>query len=314
MSDATTAIAHVLSGALGTQRLRLSRAWTSARSGDAAALRLARIASRRLREVLAIAERVGPGRQTSRARRDLRRITRALGPVREIEVALDRFGEASRRHGWALSRVAPIRRRLDKEKRVRRETLAEWMSGADVMALGRRLSAVAALLRRAEAAAVERALAERIMRRTREVRLAATRCGTLYAPERLHTVRIAIKKLRYALELGVVAGHVELDAAVKALARLQKHLGALHDVQVLHAEAQAVAKGRAVASRAAGELVGDALERDCRLLHASVVADLGWLESSLADVRRIVATSATSERRDVLAASVVPLSRRRVVG
>src|SRR5688500_6456970 len=68
------------------QRLgALSRALPSARAGDVPAIHQARVATRRLREALPLIARGSSGRKLARA---VRRLTRALGPVRELDVAL----------------------------------------------------------------------------------------------------------------------------------------------------------------------------------------------------------------------------------
>jgi CHAD domain-containing protein len=291
MRDASTTVAGVLAAQVGAQRARLDRAWPSVQAGDAEALRRARIASRRLREALALVEAVWPGRPVRRARREVRRVTRALGPVREIDAALDRFGAAVRHHGWSVSRVAPVRRRLDREQARRRATLQAWLDAEDLHGLDRRLEAIGTRVAALEAPAIEQALGVRILRRSRAVQQAIARCGTLYAPARLHAVRIAIKKLRYALELGQAIGYVAFGPVIAALARVQKRFGRLHDIQMLQADVQA-ATGRSVAARLTGALVDDALERECRSLHGSLVAEMADIEARLAEVRWLVAKAA----------------------
>jgi CHAD domain-containing protein len=301
LGDATTTVAAALSATLTAQYQRVSRSWAAAREGDAAELRHVRIATRRIREALAIADRVNRGRQVSRLRRDVRRWTRALGPVRESAVTLDHFAEASRRHKWTAERVASFRRRLEKQDHRRRQALSTWLERADLGAMGRRLSVIADSLSHADSAAVEQALVSRVMRRARQVRHAALRCGTLYDPDRLHALRIAIKKLRYAVEIGALSGHVELRSIVTALTRMQRRLGELHDVQVLRAQTLELAKARTVALRSVGELAGDALERDCRTLHAQALAGLSGLDTVLAELRRLLAGT-PNRRRQVLTA------------
>ena len=68
------------------QRLSaLSRTLPGARKGDAHAVHQARVATRRLREALPL---VVPGKSGKTLARKVRRVTRALGPVRELDVAL----------------------------------------------------------------------------------------------------------------------------------------------------------------------------------------------------------------------------------
>ena len=46
-------------------------------------------------------------------------------------------------------------------------------------------------------------------------------------------MRIAVKKLRYALELAADADHVKASPDLRQLRRVQDVLGRLHDLQVL---------------------------------------------------------------------------------
>src|SRR5688572_29564842 len=73
------------------QRLMaLSRSLPGARKGDALRLHQARVATRRLREALPM---VASGSKGRKLVRDIRRLTRALGPVRELDVALQTLDE-----------------------------------------------------------------------------------------------------------------------------------------------------------------------------------------------------------------------------
>src|SRR5947207_253069 len=74
--------------ALDKQLRILLRQLPRARRGGADDVHRARVATRRLREILPVAAHAADSRGCSRLARDVRRITRALGPVREIDVAL----------------------------------------------------------------------------------------------------------------------------------------------------------------------------------------------------------------------------------
>jgi CHAD domain-containing protein len=308
MPDSTTPVPAALARHLAAEWRRLRRAWSAAQAGDAAAVRRVRIATRRLREGLAVAERAGVRaratgsgtrgpRHASRARRALRRVRRALGPVREIAVSLETFDDACARHAWNAELVAPIRRAIERTARRRRAALDAWMDTYDRAALARRVSAATEGLAAASAAATEQTLAALLLRRAREVRHAAAPCGTLYDPERLHALRIAAKKLRYGLELGAAAG-LDVAPAMAALIDIQGQLGRLHDIQVLQQTVQeALAARRGAPPAAAGAIVLDALERDCRWLHAAVVGDMAGLEAALAAARRAVVPRASARPR-----------------
>jgi CHAD domain-containing protein len=73
----------------------------------------------------------------------------------------------------------------------------------------------------------------RAARRTRQLRAAVSAAGEDYAPAPLHAVRIAVKKLRYALELAHELKVLPSQRAITQLKGAQEMLGTMHDMQVL---------------------------------------------------------------------------------
>jgi CHAD domain-containing protein len=55
----------------------------------------------------------------------------------------------------------------------------------------------------------------------------------IYFPNRSHRARVAIKKLRYAVEVATDTGVWQPARLLKDLRRAQSRLGAIHDLQVL---------------------------------------------------------------------------------
>ncbi len=90
-------------------------------------------------------------------------------------------------------------------------------------------------------------------------------------PNACTSVRIALKKLRYAREVSAEASGVNMTAELRALKRSQDILGRLHDMQVLLDRV-----GRLQASLTPPDLtvwrkldaLTLALQNDCRRLHA----------------------------------------------
>ena len=95
--------------------------------------------------------------------------------------------------------------------------------------------------------------------------------GAVYLPERLHAVRIALKKLRYAVELAAEIAGQQTTPELRTLKRGQDLLGRLHDLQVLIDRVRQLQASLTppdlVAWREFDELV-TSLENDCRRLHA----------------------------------------------
>ena len=98
----------------------------------------------------------------------------------------------------------------------------------------------------------------------------------MYLAERLHIVRIAVKKLRYAVELAADADHVKSSPDLKQLRRAQDILGRLHDLQVLVDRAREVQASLArpdLNARRELDVLVVALEEDCRHLHGRYMQD-----------------------------------------
>ena len=110
----------------------------------------------------------------------------------------------------------------------------------------------------------------RAARRADGLRAAIDNAAGIYLPDRLHQVRIAVKKLRYALEIARDLSGSRATARIRTLKRVQELLGRMHDLEML------IARTRAIQSRAGApnlKLSGDLdrlvrrLENECRRLH-----------------------------------------------
>jgi CHAD domain-containing protein len=103
----------------------------------------------------------------------------------------------------------------------------------------------------------------------------------LYAPERLHAVRIAVKQLRYALEVAADLRRTTRSAtSLRQLRAVQEMLGRAHDLHVLadhvrRVEGQLVTRSRPAARdlRRFARRIDD----ECRQLHASFLSRRGAL-------------------------------------
>jgi CHAD domain-containing protein len=73
----------------------------------------------------------------------------------------------------------------------------------------------------------------RSARRAARLRGAIQNAGGIYLSDRLHEVRVAVKKLRYALEVSRELSGSRAVAQVRTLKQVQDLLGRMHDLEVL---------------------------------------------------------------------------------
>jgi CHAD domain-containing protein len=245
------------------------------RRGDVEALHQARVASRRIREALPIIAAQADRATLKKLGRRVRDITRLLGPVRELDVRIALLLEVERSTPSHRAAIDLVRSRLVAERQAQRERMLGRANAMDLKRLTRKLVQIGVAScsdygRRAQAAAAWRnVLVARTVRRSKRLREAIDRAGSLYMPDPLHAVRIAAKKLRYVLEVAEEAGIPRVGALIRPLKDVQGTLGRLHDLQVLlDCQREVEASGGTDAERAGLAAFTQALEEECRRLHA----------------------------------------------
>jgi CHAD domain-containing protein len=110
----------------------------------------------------------------------------------------------------------------------------------------------------------------RAARRADDVRAAIDNAAGIYLADRLHAVRIAVKKLRYAMEIARELRASRALARLRTLKRVQDLLGHIHDLEVLIARTRALQGTATVRDlKLSGELdrLVRFLEMECRRLH-----------------------------------------------
>ena len=258
--------------------------------GDIRALHQARVASRRIRELIPVLQ-IGSTAARKLGRR-LRKVTARLGSVRELDVLVLLIGElhvSGRRAHGGLGRVGV---RVAKSRDQARKKLLGRLPLAELARLARKLDRLAARLKESERASSKGAarswrwgIDARVVKRASRVSTALADAGALYLPERLHRVRLAVKKLRYAMELATEAAGQSGGADLRLLKRSQDLLGRMHDLQMLIDEARKTQASLAPPSLAVWrdlDTLVASLEDDCRRLHARFMA----LHDALADLAR----------------------------
>ena len=247
----------------------------AAQAGDEGSVHQARVASRRLREALPVLGGRADAHALTRAERRVKRITRALGPVRELDVTLLLIAELSATGAAPAPALARVKAAVAAERLARRRDMLDEITPVRLESLRKRLVRVA----RPELTGVEPAqeLSETVQRagvRARRLRTAIARAGGLYVADRLHRVRVAAKKLRYALELQKELTHARPGAHIKQLKTQQDVLGRMHDVEILIDRTRGVQEGLAASDRrgiAELDALVRVLEAECRKRHAAYV-------------------------------------------
>ena len=294
----------------------LRRQLAAAVAGKDTGVHQARVASRRLREALPVLTEGLHHTKSGKAEGKVRRLTQALGTVRELDVTLHLIDELAEKPGVPRAALADVRAHVIEEREARRTVMLERLEGIDVTKLARRLENVRqALLHPAPGHSWRAALALRIARRARRLEHAIEEAGQIYAPEGLHQVRIAAKKLRYSLEIADESGAVSCTDALRAIKRVQESLGKLHDLQILQHHIAAVGaapRPRRATPDAALAVLSRQIEDKCRHLHGRYVAALPALRATVVAARRDIPVRLTARRRS--AKMTLAARKRRAAG
>jgi CHAD domain-containing protein len=238
----TPCLRYCLYGAKMTRkRLRvLTRLCDGVRAAeDIEAIHKMRVATRRLRIALFLFEECNPKRRARRWRKEVRRLTRAFGAARDLDVQILFVEDFLETAVEPLHRPGIVRLLL----RLRQER-------------SRRQAQVVQALDRFAREDVAKDLRDNLVRTSRQTRVPADpseqtivlrhaqrhvtqllRIMLRYEryvthPERadeLHQMRIAAKHLRYALETFAPLCKGRLNQSIRAARRVQDLLGALHD-------------------------------------------------------------------------------------
>ncbi len=268
---------------------RFTRLLPGVEQGDVTALHRTRVASRRLRELLPILQL--DSEIARKLNRRLRKVTAHLGIVRELDVLLiliDELLESRRHNASALKRVADEVAR--DRARACEKLLEKKLPIAELKRLARKLGRIVETLEAQDTQASagrpargwQWALDARIAHRAASLREALRDAGAVYLPDRLHTVRIAVKKLRYALELSAEVSGAGLTPELRALKRAQELLGRLNDLHVLMnrvRQIQASLTPPNIGVWRELDALTMAIENSCRRLHARYMRERTVLEA-----------------------------------
>lgn len=196
-----------------------------------------RVASRRLRAFGETFRSVLRKKTHTRLERPLKRVTGAVGPVRDRDVQLELLA-GRRQHAGSDAERAALEYLLERLSAERGERLLRGQKRLAKVELGR----IERRVRRAEAevlehlgsAGDERAYAREVLETLiADAALAVPPEGAGEDAERLHRLRIDMKELRYALELFEPLFGERFERVYERATALQDTLGAHRDLLVL---------------------------------------------------------------------------------
>lgn len=279
----------------------IERAWSAAREGDPSGVHQLRVGSRRIREALPVMGDADRPRHLNRVRREVRSLTRALGPVRERDVSLRLLATLEQEYPDDRAAIQLVRRMITVERKDFHEELGKHLDARPLKKLVKKLMRAAkppktsgdhhgndkTTPNKTDDRRWRMALAIQVARRAKQLREAIEHAGALYTPNRLHDVRVMTKKLRYVLELGQEGQIGRWGVAIRSLTRMQDILGWLHDREVLLERVRAfdASQGTPVMSTSLDRLTR-LLEEDTRRYHARFVHDRERLLKLCATIRQ----------------------------
>jgi CHAD domain-containing protein len=290
-------VRHTYDGLWRKRLDALDKVWPQFVAGDTEALHKVRVASRRIREALPVVAWHAPSAKVKKLRRKMRRLTRFLGPSANWELELGliekRLAGRDARSGRSASCAAKVAAR----RQALRHKLKDGSRSEISASCAGKLEKVSAPKKQEPGRCVARGAGRQgcCVARSGLEGSVGRRRGPLYAPERIHAVRVATKKMRYALEIAGEAGLAAAKPQLKGLKREQELLGHLHDLQSLLKHVQRAQASPRVGSRLA-ELTAyaDTLERECRTLHAEFVEGRDALFTCAHDVRHVLVPALTT--------------------
>ena len=264
------------------QRLTaVTRGLPGARNGDVSSLHQTRVATRRLREALPL---VASGSRGRKLEKTVRRLTRALGPVRELDVALLTLEEFERLDDVPRAAITTLRQVVTEERRLLHDEMCRRLGKLDLEKLRTRAVAAARKVKAPRGSLADparlAAADERSARRAIGLRAAIENASSIYLPDRLHEVRIAVKKLRYGMEIARELRRSHATARIRTLKEAQDLLGRMHDLEVLIARTRAVQGASSAPNlRVSAHLdkLVRRLENECRQLHGQYMASRNTL-------------------------------------
>ena len=205
------------------------------RDGDERAIHQSRVAIRRMREAAALAHADYDEDEFAAVERRLVQAFKALGRVRDADTAHRLVQDLELRFPMAGATLGQLRASVGRTRLGCRRRLIKKLESLEVETLATQLDRARLTRHRLSLGrpSWQGMLRSHIVHRAQDLRHAMERAGGVYFRRRSHDARIAIKQLRYALELGFDTKVQPRTTRLRPLRKTQDALGQAHDREVL---------------------------------------------------------------------------------
>ena len=206
---------------------------SAVRDGDPDGVHQARVATRRIRELLPL---TAEGRRSDTADEladEFRSVGRALGAVRDADVQTALLRSLETRIPGAAPALVLLRQRHERRRLALMRALIKEFERIEIDRLLESVQHGVVRAMRHTAAGWDRRLRRAVAERAADAREAIVHATGVYFPKRAHNARIAIKKFRYATEIAAAAGLWNAREILRELKKGQDLLGRVHDRQEL---------------------------------------------------------------------------------
>jgi len=231
--------ANALAQRLGQMREQIAPV---RKANDIEAVHQMRVASRRLRAALAIFLDALPKGKAKRWRKQVRKVTSALGAARDADVQIDFVDKVLEQtddhklHAGLKRLKLRLSQRRDRMQSKVDAAMDELERSALFTTMPRDLHAINVEAQMAgvdeQSDALRRHARCVIQRRLEELLAYEQFVNQPHMTEPLHEMRIAAKRLRYTMEVFAPVYAGQLDRPLKHIKRVQSQLGDLHDMDV----------------------------------------------------------------------------------
>jgi CHAD domain-containing protein len=233
------------------------------REGNAEAIHDARVATRRMRTILTLLDTPSSAEQWKEIATAVKRTGRALGRVRDIDVALSVLSELEARSPVIAAAAADYRARLlPRQAEAQRKLIKRLEKTVSSSSLSTHLSRPRLMWSDTRQGAQR--MVDMVTDQAQDAKDRIAHATGVYFAKRAHNLRATLRKLRYVLELS--GESAERRRALKVLRRAQESLGHVHDRQMLLDDISTAAR-RDETLKASASGLQAVLEAECRALY-----------------------------------------------